>query len=552
MKKVMIVDDEVLVRIGIKSMAAWEQYGYTIVADASDGEEAMEKIRQYEPHIVLTDLKMQPMDGFELITRCGAEYPNIRFIVLSNYNDFDNVRKAMKLGACDYIFKLTIHVDELLKILSEVSMGLDEEESKQGPGTSEVVYKNLDAIKNSLLKQALTKKEGLLEGVQKGFDDIGLNADFRKAYSVVTIQPDSLEIVRKRGDFLERDLFFFSMGNIITEILGRGCKTEVFQDPDQDFIVVMNRNQDQGPEEFLASLELKFDTLVKYIKQYYGIGISGAVNGEWQGIEALKAAAAANRSILQDRFFLHTGMLLTGQPGEYEEMVLPEEYRTAPLEQLLANGDLDGMEAYVDRLLLFFRDKNRWRQRDIRARLKKMYKKLNLGLSRYGIDVESIRDENGANLEDAICGYSYYEEIERSVREFLALYREEYRQMNGRPCRREVAMAKSYVAEHLAEELSVVRMGEAAGMSESRFSHVFKEETGLSFMEYVSMARMEKARELLQNTDLRVNEIAELVGIANPNYFSAQYKKRTGQSPGEFRKALMEQNLKEKQQDLKE
>lgn len=147
MKKVMIVDDEVLVRIGIKSMTSWEQYGYTIVADASDGEEALKKIRQYEPHIILTDLKMQPMDGFDLIAKCAADYPRIRFIVLSNYNDFENVRKAMKLGAYDYIFKLTIHVDELLKIMDEASMDLDEEEMKPRSDTSEVVYKNLDAIK---------------------------------------------------------------------------------------------------------------------------------------------------------------------------------------------------------------------------------------------------------------------------------------------------------------------------------------------------------------------------------------------------------------------
>ena len=176
----------------------------------------------------------------------------------------------------------------------------------------------------------------------------------------------------------------------------------------------------------------------------------------------------------------------------------------------------------------------------------KAYKKLNLGLSRYGIDVESIRDENGANLEDAIGGYACYRDIECAVRELLTLYRKEYESMTGKPCRREIALVKSYVCDHLSEELSIVRIGEVAGMSESRFSHVFKEETGISFMEYVGMVRMEKARELLQNTDLRINEIAEQIGIANPNYFSAQYKKRTGQSPNEFRRSLMEQNMKEK------
>ena len=114
MKKVMIVDDEVLVRVGIKSMLMWEQYGYTIVCDASDGEEAWEKIENYKPDIVLTDLKMEPGDGFWLIKKCQKVYPNIRFIVLSNYNDFDNVRRAMKLGASDYIFKLTVKAEELL------------------------------------------------------------------------------------------------------------------------------------------------------------------------------------------------------------------------------------------------------------------------------------------------------------------------------------------------------------------------------------------------------------------------------------------------------
>lgn len=546
MKKVMIVDDEVLVRIGIKSMTSWEQYGYTIVADASDGEEALKKIRQYEPHIILTDLKMQPMDGFDLIAKCAADYPRVRFIVLSNYNDFENVRKAMKLGAYDYIFKLTIHVDELLKIMDEASMNLDEDEMKPRSDTSEVVYKNLDAIKNNLIKQALTKKDGFLDGVQKGFDDIHLKINFRRPYCAVSIKPDSLEIVRRRGDFLEKDLFLFSMENIITEILGRGGRAEVFLDPNQDFLVVINLGEAQAWKDFFEILELKFGTLVKYIKQYYGIGISGAVSGELCGIENLRTAAERNKKLLGERFFRQTGELAAGPVHEYEDMVLPEEYRTAPLEQLLLNGDFHGVEDYMEKLLLFFEGKNCWSPEDIRRRLMKAYKKLNLGLSRYGIDVESIRDENGANLEDAIGGYACYGDIECAVRKLLTLYRKEYESMTGKPCRREIALVKSYVCDHLSEELSIVRIGEVAGMSESRFSHVFKEETGISFMEYVGMVRMEKARELLQNTDLRINEIAEQIGIANPNYFSAQYKKRTGQSPNEFRRSLMEQNMKEK------
>ena len=125
MKKVMIVDDEVLVRLGIQSLIKWENYGYRIVCDASDGEEALQKIRQYQPDIVLTDLKMSPVDGFELISECREKYPHIQFIVLSSYNDFENVRSAMKMGAFDYVFKLTVKPEELLKIMDEATSSID-------------------------------------------------------------------------------------------------------------------------------------------------------------------------------------------------------------------------------------------------------------------------------------------------------------------------------------------------------------------------------------------------------------------------------------------
>ncbi len=84
MKKLMIVDDEVLVRIGIKSIVDWEKHGYQIVAEACDGREALEKIECARPDLVMTDLVMQPMDGFSLIETCKKEHPKIKFIVLSS------------------------------------------------------------------------------------------------------------------------------------------------------------------------------------------------------------------------------------------------------------------------------------------------------------------------------------------------------------------------------------------------------------------------------------------------------------------------------------
>ena len=89
MKRVLIVDDELLVRMGFRSILDWESCGFTVVGDAENGEEALEKIRLLQPDLVFTDLKMDRMDGLELMSACMREYPAVKFIVLSSYNDFE-------------------------------------------------------------------------------------------------------------------------------------------------------------------------------------------------------------------------------------------------------------------------------------------------------------------------------------------------------------------------------------------------------------------------------------------------------------------------------
>lgn len=551
LKRIMIVDDEVLVRIGIKSMAAWEKHGYTIVCDASDGEEAMEKIRQYQPHIVLTDLKMKPMDGFELIQRCAREFPQIKFIVLSNYNDFDNVRRAMKLGAFDYVFKLTVHGDELLKLLNEASADFKEHEVRKNENSKDVLFKNRDVIKNGLFKQAMNKEDLFLDKVSRSFQNIALKIDFNSNYSVLSIQIDNLDIVKKKGDFLEKDLLLFSMGNIIEELMERGCRTEVFQYQDYEFEVVINREEQQTQEDFFTMLELRFQMVVKYVRQYYGFGISGAVSREGTGIEYLRTAAGQNEKMLKRRFFLESGNLLFYEEAAPEEVKLPADLEISVLKTALLQGDFYGAGEYIEKLLAYLEENKNGNPDGIRLCLCNLCRKLNVLLPRHGVETADITDKNGLSLEEAVGSYTFYREIKESLWEQWELCLDSCGMRARRPCRKEISEVKSYVRKFLGEEITVSKCAAMCSMSDSRFSHVFKAETGVSFIEFVNAARMEKARELLQNTDLRINEIAEQIGIFNPNYFSAQYKKKTGLSPNEFRKSLHQQNMKEKQQNMK-
>lgn len=119
---ILIVDDEILVRQGIKHHLSWEQYGFRIVGEASNGKEALELIETLHPHIVITDIVMPIMDGEELTRIVRQSYPDIEVIVLSSYGEFNYVRSTFQQGVADYILKPKLDTDELLQVLQRTAL----------------------------------------------------------------------------------------------------------------------------------------------------------------------------------------------------------------------------------------------------------------------------------------------------------------------------------------------------------------------------------------------------------------------------------------------
>ena len=121
MYKVLIVDDEMLARVGIKSLISWEQEGFVIVGEADNGERALAEIKRLQPDIIITDYKMPIMDGIQLLLRCKQERISAQFIVLSAYSDYEYVRSTLKNGAVDYLLKLELEPDSLLQALHKAA-----------------------------------------------------------------------------------------------------------------------------------------------------------------------------------------------------------------------------------------------------------------------------------------------------------------------------------------------------------------------------------------------------------------------------------------------
>ena len=120
MRRVLIVDDEVLVRIGIKHSIAWEQNGFELIGEASDGKEALEMIQKLAPDIVILDINMPVLNGIEVLRELKEQKYKGKVIVLTCFNEIEYARSAMKYGASDYVLKTTLNTDELLNALLDL------------------------------------------------------------------------------------------------------------------------------------------------------------------------------------------------------------------------------------------------------------------------------------------------------------------------------------------------------------------------------------------------------------------------------------------------
>jgi len=339
MKKVMIVEDEILVRVGLKSFLNWEEHGYIICGEAAEGREALEKAELLHPDIILTDLVMAGMDGFELIRECKIKHPEIRFIVLSSYNDFDNVREAMKLGADDYIFKLSSSPEKLLKTLDEVSEKIGaqakSEKRKNNHQMDAFVARNVSALKRNFIHDVISGNISLENDynyIHEFSKILGLTVDFEKPYYIMYLSIDDYEHIQTIQG--ESGILKVSVENIVKKVLEDEVGSEIFNYDKGDMIIVIQKS-DSDTKQKKTDLQRIFDQISLYVKRYAGAGISGYAGQECSGIESFREIAGNMQRRLYKRLSSENGRLYFYMDNVREEIAYIEKYIHSNLDKEL-------------------------------------------------------------------------------------------------------------------------------------------------------------------------------------------------------------------------
>ena len=524
--KVILVDDEEEVREAMKRRINWEEIGFTVVASAENGEDALEKAEQYEPDVVMTDIQMPFMDGLTMLKKLKNIIPDIRSVIFSGYDEFEYAKEAIRLEAEEYILK-PIDADELKEVFVRIKKRLDEQRvNKQNV---EILTKYYEQSIPMLREQILI---GLLEGRESESDikrhQVEYNMSMEAAfYSVGVFAIDS----DNNENDLNKSLLAVSLKQIADEQFdGRmGVLTINYLDT---VVVIAKMSATSEYSNFVKIMDMICKIGAKIIKANVVAGI-GRVYGN---AESIQNSFREAKDATHYRMFIETNQALCigdiEPKGDIEEYL--EDKQIRHLIREVKVGNKDSIEAEVKSII----DKLKKRSITI-EQLHVFYAELLVELSKLARGHEIMPGEFSMvdiSVRDELVGFASLDAFGDRILELCEMIHEKISVERIDTTKKLAEDAKQYILDHYSESgLSVDDICSHLGVGATYFSSVFKKDTGMSFVSYLTKVRMDEAQRLLDTTDEKSYIIAGMVGYDEPNYFSYVFKKQFGVSPSKYR-----------------
>lgn len=518
--KIMLVDDEFLVRLGIKSLIDWEEQGFVYAGDAPDGEAALALMEGNVPDILLTDILMPNMNGLELIEAVRKRYPATRIIVLSSHDEYEYVRQAMKLGVDDYILKASLKPDELLQLLHDTARKISA--VRLEPGLREL--QDDAGWQDNDLRAWLERQLGEPFDEESAPDPLELGTD----NILIRLRVGSSG--RIAGDRrLERQTVI----NLLEPERSSGLRGFAIPLKEDELVLLLSMEERKASEP--DRLKQLCEEWIRRAKRYVGVSLTAGISRPFQGkADIRKAYFEAGEALRRGSFYegKEKAYAFSGPAEEGGAMILPETEEQA-LKRALEEEDAEsleqGLQGFFDRMLAARVTVERSVQLFLRL-FHLIEAKWKPVLGDWFAELES----EGPLYKQIVA----FEELEEARRWFGRLLEDGLQRLRSRrpePMHDDIRELVRYMKANYTQELTLRQAAERVNMNESYLSTLFKKETGLGFIEYLNQLRMDKAAQLLAETNMPSYLIAERVGYENINYFGRLFKKTMGLSPQQYR-----------------
>lgn len=534
--KVFLVEDEMVIRRGIKNSIDWEKEGYIFCGEASDGELAYPMIIKEKPDILITDIRMPFMDGLELCKLVKKELPNIKILILSGYDEFDYAKEAIRLGVTEYLLK-PISSGKLLEALNGVSESIrrEKEDKDLVRKCMEEMRENTEHEKQKFFEQMIAGNLSMADALETGKKyEMNLSAGM---YNLLLFRFTLGEENRKSGELLGEAEYAIEK---LTERLEyvfefqRGVEGWAF--------LLMADNEEQMSERVK---ELSKD-LEEIMKNYSTIAYFGGIGQPVARLRELEESFREAERALAARFTMELNRIISVEDIRMAQNVDTlddieitsfgeiEKTRTM-LEKFLNNGAEDEIDEFVDVYI------NELPEENLKSVLMRQYIIMDayIVMMSFCEKIEGIEGEMQAQseeLKNSMKTSQTLEEIKNYIRMLLKKIIGVRDTISGRRYSDIIEIAKDQIRKtYMSDEISLNTIAAEVGMSPSYFSSIFSKEMGKTFVEYLTEIRMDRAKDLLMCSSMKTSEIGYEVGYKDPHYFSYIFKKTQNCTPKEFR-----------------
>ncbi len=499
--KVVVIDDEFIMRQGIKYMLDWEKEGFQLVGEAQDGKEGLQLIEEMKPDIVLLDVVMPVLNGIEFSEIVREKYPEMQFIILSGYDNFEYVKTTLLNGAIDYILKPTINPSNLLQALHKAV--------KKIPG--------MQLRKSDQLSIEMQLEKWLL-----GYQDEILGVDLEKEFPYSRFRVVGINLKQMCEDKKEN---MVHMESLMKEYLtAEGIYKVVFALIKKEVLCYVFNYRVKEEETLLKKLEFCMEKISVMKPQAFAV-----ISESFTSAEHIKECYQGEilPFINMKFYYANQNLLLANREikRQKENRFAYENYTNYLFHGQLRQA-LDMFLEYVQYMCSIRMD-----EYHLKNLTKNLLYNFLIEAERYGIQGDDIRDEYFEEIDET-CSVEEFLRILDLLIEKLESFLNEEDVLDGEKIRN----MRAYIAEHYNENLTLALLADQFGFSYHYLSYYFNKQAKEGFSEYLNKIRIKKACELLSGNECSVSEISRMIGYSDHAYFSRVFKKMIGQTPSQYRR----------------
>lgn len=532
MIKVLIVDDEKLVCQLIKSAVDWQNLNMEVVAEAHNGFEALEMIEKYEPRIVITDIRMPGMDGIALLEKAREKELNCDFIVVSGYQDFEYAQKAIKHGVENYILK-PIDEDELMMTLYKIAERIETERDTLDlqNNLSNKLVESSGKLKEHFIRRMLNdgiEPPYILEDLEKEFDFGFSPGKFRCLIFRIDSSfeqkpnPEAMNILLNKlmaatDKVLEKHTYAFY-----------GFKE------DESVIYIVNYSEKVDIKKITR---VAFPDLRSIVSVYSHYLLTVGEGSEVERIRDIRYSYLEADKAIKYRLIAGLNKLIDSESLKFKNECVNKAMTASVKRQfvlIIESADYERVDSWInDNFKCFTRGENinpQYAFDFVKNILKIFYS--TLAEMAYDKDVEQAVGKALESISWANTMPKMAQNLIKHITEVLERFKEEKENSEKKP----IMEAKEFIGNYYMKNINLSDVANAVYLNSNYFSTLFKKESGMSFIDYLTKHRVESSKALLKDGKIKIALIAKQVGYQDPKHFSKTFKKNVGITPNEYRK----------------